>query len=467
MNFFLIEPAAPVKNVYSNVSMPRLGLPILGKMLIDSGHNVKLKKGARRDISRCDLKEADVVCISTTTSTIVEAYSLADDAREAGKKVIMGGAHVSFLPEEALEHCDYVCRGEADTNFLPLVSCIEKNEQPLGVNGVSYRCGEKIVHNPDVKLVDLNRVPIPDLGLFEDLKLTTYPVMTSRGCPHNCTFCSVTPMFGHRFRCRSNENLLEELKQYRGKKVFFVDDNFTASPRRSKLLLKEMIRRDILPSWWCAQVRVDAAGDPELLRLMRETNCRMVFVGMESINQATLESYNKKQSVDDIINCVEKFHELGIMVHGMFVFGADEDSEQTIEQTLEFALEHRIDTVQFLVLTPLPGTGTYAELKREGRILTRDWSLYDAHYVVFKPRQMSPYQLQKATGIAFKKFYSFTSIFRNVFITGLKSVAFKALGFWLVRKWDKDSRWYLNKLKKIARQPVKSGTGEKAAKGLN
>jgi len=139
------------------------------------------------------------------------------------------------------------------------------------------------------------------------------------------------------------------------------------------------------------------------------------------------------------------------MVHGMFVFGADEDSLETIEDTLDFALKNRIDTVQFLILTPLPGTKTFFDLEKEGRLLTRDWNLYDAHHVVFKPAQILPYELQKATTQAFKKFYSLSHIFENLFTTGVRSVAFRALGFWMVRKWERENRWYYRFLQTLSR----------------
>lgn len=411
---------------------------------------MRLIMGSSRDIYLSEITSADLICISTTTSTAIEAYHLGDFARDQGKPVIMGGAHVSFMPEEALEHCDYVCRGEADLTFIPLISCIERGELPSDIPGVSYRQGEKIIHNPDADWVDFNSVPFPDLSLFSGLKMSTYPVMTSRGCPFDCTFCSVTQMFGRKYRYRETEALLEELKQYQGKQVFFVDDNFAANPRRTKELLREMIRQDIKPSRWCTQVRTDAARDDELLQLMYDSNCRMVFVGMESVNPETLKSYNKKQDVEDIEYCIERFHKLGIMVHGMFVFGADEDSLQTIEETLDFALKNRIDTVQFLILTPLPGTKTFFDLEQDGRLLTRDWNLYDAHHVVFQPQQMSPYELQKATIQAFKKFYSIPNILKNLFTTGINSVAFRALGFWMVCSWERENRWFYSFLRNLS-----------------
>ncbi|CFY01763.1 Elongator protein 3/MiaB/NifB [Syntrophomonas zehnderi OL-4] len=449
MKILLIEPKAPGRHVYSTVTMPRLGLPLLGTELKAIGHEVRFIYGSRTDICFSDLDEFEMVGISATTSTVPEAYHLADMFKKKGIPVVMGGPHVTFLPEEALAHCDYVCRGEAEESFPELVRCLEKNVMPAHVAGLSWWQAGKPIHNSDAAPAELNRLPIPDLSIFDDFnKMTTYPVMTSRGCPFDCTFCSVTAMFGHKVRTRDYNMVLEELKQYAGKQVFFCDDNFAANPYRVKTLLLEMIIRKLCPQWWCAQVRTEAARDEELLSLMKEAGCGLVFVGMESINPQTLQSYKKKQDIADIEFCVKQFHKFGIMVHGMFVFGADEDTPQTIRDTVKFARKNRIDTVQFMVLTPLPGTRTYQDMEKAGRLLTRDWSLYDAHHVVFEPALMSAYTLQKETMRAYRKFYTLFSLGRNLFLTGKRSFLFKAAGWYVARKWDRENAWYYETLRK-------------------
>ncbi len=448
MKISLIEPKAPGRHVYSTVTMPRLGLPLLGTQLKEIGHEVKFIYGSSLDIHISDIAGSDLVGISATSSTAKEAYHLADIIKHMGIKVVMGGPHVTFLPEEALAHCDYVCRGEAEVSFLELVKYLEEDKELSHIGGLSWHKAERVVHNHDADVVEINRLPIPDLSIFDEFnKMTTYPVMSSRGCPFDCTFCSVTAMFGHKIRLREIDLVLEELKQYAGKQVFFCDDNFTANPRRTKTLLQEMIKRKITPKWWCAQVRTDAARDEEMLKLMKQAGCGMVFVGMESINPKTLKSYNKKQEIADIELCIKKFHQYGIMLHGMFVFGSDNDIPQTIRDTVKFAARNKIDTVQFMILTPLPGSRTYKEMEEAGRLITRDWSLYDAHHVVFEPQMMLASTLQEETIRAFKEFYSLGSLGRNLFITGWRSVLFKAAGFWLTRKWDAENRWYYKVLR--------------------
>ncbi|MGE5370895.1 MAG: B12-binding domain-containing radical SAM protein [Solirubrobacterales bacterium] len=442
MRVTLIEPRAPGRHVYSNVKMPRLGLPLLGTMLRSLGHKVRVLFATVSEIKVADLADADVVGISATTSTSLEAYHLARFARSLGKTVVMGGPHVTFLPDEALEHCDYVVRGEAETTFGPLLECIRKQQSPADMNGISYREQGRIVHNPPADWIHPDAHPRPDLSLISGYKASTYPVMTSRGCPFDCSFCSVTSMFGRKFRCRDTELVLEELRHYKGKNVFFIDDNFTANPARSKALLREMIQRQDGPASWYAQVRTDAARDPELLDLMRRSGCSMVFIGMESVNPETLARFNKRQGVEDIEYAVRAFHKYGILVHGMFVLGSDDDTVTTVRETADFAIRNRIDSIQFLVLTPLPGTRDYEELDRTGRLLTKDWSLYDGHHVVYQPARMSALELQVETIRAMKKFYSARRITENFMITGKASATFRAIGYWGVRKWEKDNLWF-------------------------
>ncbi|MGE5423649.1 MAG: radical SAM protein [Ignavibacteriales bacterium] len=460
MRITLVEPKPPGKHVFSMVTMPRLGLPLLGTVLKNAGHEVRLLYGSGEEIRVSDLLWADIVGVSTTTSTAAEAYHVARYAKGRGKMVVMGGPHVTFLPDEALDNCDYVIRGEADVSFLQLVECIEANELPYYVPGASFRTDGITINNPLSDWVDVNQSPIPDLSLMAGIdSMTTVPIMTSRGCPFDCSFCSVTAMFGRKFRCRDLELVLEEIAQYSDRQVFFIDDNFTANPGRAKLLLTEMIKRGIQPKWWCAQVRTDAVRDDALLELMQQAGCGCVFVGMESVNPATLEKYNKKQGVSDIENCIKRFHDHRIMVHGMFVLGSEDDNAQTVRDTVDFAIANRIDTVQFLILTPFVGTRTFDELEAEGRILTRDWSLYDGHHVVFQPRLMSPIELQTESVKAFKKFYAASRITENVMLTGIKSAGFRATGYWLTRKWEKESQWYLKHLddKSAVLPPLVSG----------
>ena len=458
-NIILIEPQSREDHVYKHVRMPRLGLPILGTQLTEAGYQVSFYLGTGDSLPWTELFNADLVGISTTTATCREAYQIAGVLRSNSIPVVIGGIHATFLPEEALQFADYVVLGEAENSFLPLVSSIEAGEEPSDIPGVSYWRKGKAVHNPPSETrVKMDSFPIPDLSLLTNSsKLSNIPVMTSRGCPYDCSFCCVTQIFGRQYRYRCTESVLEELTRYQGENVFFCDDNFTANPKHSKELLREMINRGIKLKRWGAQVRVDAARDDELLDLMHRSGCRIVYIGFESINPETLKDYNKQQTVQDIENAISRFHEYGIRVHGMFVFGSDNDTADTIRQTADFALRTNIDTVQFMTLTPFPGTPFYEKLKSEGRILTHDWSLYDGHHTVFQPALVTPEELQVETVKALKRFYSLKNVLDNVALTGWVSVLHRLIGWGLTRHFESRNRWFEKMLKQqqaIGEKPV-------------
>lgn len=445
----LIEPRAPGRHVYSLVKMPRLGLPLIGTQLRKHGYEVNFIYGNISRIKAADIMGADLLGVSTTTSTCYEAYKIACYGRQKGIPVVLGGVHASFVPQEAIQYCDYVCRGEADHSFVELVDCLNRNAPPLKVPGIYYHQDGQLIDNPWPKYPDLTELPPVDFDFLQSLGLSCYPVMTSRGCPHDCTFCSVTQMFGHRHRHEALEQTLSNLTPYAGKRVFFCDDNFTARPRHSKELLQEMIKRNFCPSWWGAQVRVDTARDEELLDMMSKANCRVVYVGMESINPRTLEAFNKKQGIADIEHCIKTFHKYGIMVHGMFVLGGDNDDQATVRETADFTISAGLDTVQYLSLVPLPGTPQYEQFKSEGRLLSGDWRYYDGHHVVYRPQLMNPWELQDETMKAFHRFYSPLRWGRGLRGKRNQAWTYRAAGFYLSRLYSRESRAWSQHLRRV------------------
>src|SRR5207249_5456805 len=226
--------------------------------------------------------------------------------------------------------------------------------------------------------------------------------------PFSCTFCSVPGMYGHAFRTHSVERVLEELKLRRDNLyTFFADDIFTANKKRVKELLAKMIERNLTPEWG-AQVRTETVDDPELLALMRDANCFNVYVGFESINPRTLKLFQKKQDLAKIERSIERFHSHDIRIHGMFVVGSDEDDVETIDATAELALKNDIDSIQFMILTPIPGSPDWEQLYDLGNkyVISKNWQFYDGHHVVHQPRRMSPYELQMGAINAMAKVYS-------------------------------------------------------------
>jgi len=442
----LIEPQPPGYHVYSRFALPRLGLPILGAMLKRRGIDVSIYCQDFYPLDFDDILSSDLVGISTTTSTAPEGYRIAERVREAGIPVVLGGSHVTFMPEEALEHADYCVRGEGEYTFSELIDAIDSGSGFSAIKGLSYKVGDEIRHNPNRELVqDLDALPFPDLSLIKGReKIRINPVSTSRGCPFGCNFCSVTRMFGRGYRERSVKNVIEELKQIEQGMIFFYDDNFTANRKRTKRLLQAMIDNGINTNW-SAQVRADVVKDRELLALMKRAGCYVLYIGFESVNPETLEEYNKGQSVEEMAEAIKVLHEYGIMVHGMFVLGSDHDDVASVRQTVDFAIKHQIDTLQFMILTPLPGTPYYNELEKQGRLLTREWHLYDGQHVAYQPIKMSPYELQREMFMAMKRFYSLRECVKM--LVGFDFIKFLAklnlnllMGRWSKASWQVEAR---------------------------
>jgi len=417
-----IEAGAPGLHIFSKFPVARVGTVLLSTILKEKGYEVK---AFIEDVSTPDWKfieSSDLVCISTLTSTTIRAYSIGQRLKVRGIAVIMGGAHPTFMPEEALQYSDFVVRGEGDFTLPELMSYLNSGTPEIEtIQGLSYRNKSgKCIHNPDRPLLkeeELDSLPVPDFSLVHNWTPShLYSVSTSRGCPFACKFCSVIHIFGRQYRFKSTGSVLKELKHVRSVSKgtrFFVDDNFTANRKRTKELLRVMIAEKLTSSW-TAQVRTDAAADPELLRLLADAGCRTVYIGFESINPQTLEQYNKKQTVEDIVRSIRALRDHGIHIHGMFVIGADADTVDVIKRTVDFAIHNGIDTVQLMVLTPLPGTPLFKEMKESGRLLHTDWGKYDAHHAVFRPSLMSAQTLQTETLKEMGRFYSWKYIMKHL-----------------------------------------------------
>lgn len=467
----LVEPRAPGYHVYSRVALPRLGLPQLASILKNSGYpNVTIYCEDIAPIDYEDVCRADFVGISTTTSTAMAAYQLGARVKRVNPKAVVaiGGVHVTFMPNEPFDEefcrqweipfpvCDHVIKGEAENIIVPLLQAYEEGEKPEPILGVTLRnsFSERIDHQKTVQNID--DLPFPDLECIVGKEhIHIAPVVTSRGCPFDCTFCSVIEMFSQKMRYRSVDpddprSVIAEMKQLhlnRMTSVFFYDDNFNAYNKRTKQLLENMIRANVVPRAWTAQVRAtEIVRDRELLDLMRRTNCIMLYLGLESVNPQTLIEYNKKQSVEQIVEAIRILREYGIRAHGMFVFGADGDTVESIRRTADFAIQNDISTVQFMILTPLPGTRYFQQLHEQGRIFDYDWSRYDAHHTVYWPKNMSPYELQKETFDAMRRVYAWGRVARPAFHGNLLTGFFRHYGHNLVKKHDRMTAHYITTL---------------------
>ncbi len=476
-----IEPGPPGFHVFSAFKLPRMGLPIMGTVLRDKGYQVKIFCSDITPIDWSEVLSADMVMLSTITSTANETYQIARKIKEKAKvlgkdiPIVMGGAHVTFMANEALDHhADFVVRGEGEETILELLSWLESGNDPnviSQIKGLSYKIGNRVQHNEKRSpFMDQDSLPTPDLSLIQGWKNPSiFPVITSRGCPFDCTFCSVTKIFGHRYRTRSPEKVIEDIKYYRElyphSWIFFYDDNFSADKKRTKRILELMIENDLHISW-TAQSRLDVVKDRELLQLMRQSGCKVLYIGLESVNPETLLEYNKLQVVDDMEEAIQTLHQYKIKVHGMFVLGGEQDDRDTVMQTVRAAIKWKIDTVQMVILTPLPGTPVYEKMVSENRITSFDWSQYDGHHVVYKPNKMSVWELQFGVMLkAMPKFYSLWQVIKAGVKFKFKNFLYRSYGHWMLIKWKVHNSRYLEEVKAFSSKLKSKEKTKQLAKG--
>ncbi|MDF1535802.1 MAG: radical SAM protein [bacterium] len=449
-----IEPRPPDPHIFSLYALPRLGGVLLATLLRERGWEVTVFVEEVAPVNFDEVLRADMVGISTITSTAPRSYALAREIRRSGVPVVLGGPHVTFLPEEGLEHADLVVRGEGEQPILALADYFMGGGGLDSAPGLSYRDGDRIVHNPlPDEPVNFGDLPAPDLSLIhgyvnrDSLFSRVVPIQTTRGCQYRCNFCSVTAMFGRKLRKRSPAGVVAELEKYRDTKAlaFFYDDNFTASLEHARGVCRSIVEAG-LKLTWSAQARLEVARDPGLLALMYEAGCRTLFIGFESVNPAALLESGKSQSADEMARAVRTIRGAGIEVHGMFIFGFDSDRAPDLAATLRFARKVPITTAQFLLLTPFPGTALFDRLKGEDRLLSTDWNLYDGHHVVFDPLNLKPKSLQKTQIVAHWRFYS---RFRS--LVNLAKLKFTRTAIYIYARrinarWNRRNRAYLKVL---------------------
>jgi radical SAM superfamily enzyme YgiQ (UPF0313 family) len=347
-------------------------------------------------------EEVDLVGITTLTSTALRAYEIADTFRALGVTVILGGIHASMQPDEASQHADAVVIGEAEGIWSRVL-----DDFKMGRLKEVYRQPER---------PSLHNLPIPRRELFtEGAYFVKNTISATRGCPYSCSFCSVTPFFGHTYRCRPIEEVLREVDTFNNRQpIFFVDDNIAGNPNFAKELFTGLIPYKIK---WFGQASVTIAKDDELLELAADSGCSGLLIGFESISPASLATIGKKINiVAEYQNVIKKIHSKKIGIHGFFIVGLDEDTEEVFMRTVRFAQKMRLESAGFAYPTPLPGTAFYESLDEDGRIITRDWSRY-ADEIVFEPKLMSREALYRGHVWASQEFFRLPSIWRRIGIT--------------------------------------------------
>lgn len=400
----------PKHSILQRFLLPSMTLKQLAAV-IPSKHEVELLDERYQTV---DLNwDGDLIGISCFTYSANHAYYIADEFRKRGKKVILGGYHPSALPEEAKQHADSVVIGEGEISLPKLLKDVEQGtikpfyQSPL-VNP------EKI---PSAKLVG------------KDLTFMA-AVQATRGCPFQCKFCSIHNIEGPHFRPRPIKDVIEEIRNIPQKKIFFVDSSLTINPHYTKELFREM--KDLNRIIDCSGNVNVLAKDEKLLNLARDAGVKRWHVGFESLSQITINNAGKKSNIIiEYEKAVKKVRDYGMTIIGLFMFGFDTDTNNVFDNTLNTISEWNLDHVRFSIVTPYPGTKLYEKLDTEGRILTRNWSLYDSDHVVIRPVHMTPQELYDGTWDTIKRFYSLSQIIRgNVLSKNLSVQDF------LIKGWE-------------------------------
>jgi len=383
------------------IRIPNVGVVYLGTILRNAGHEVRIfDENLARAVDwkgnlRKEVLDADAFGISLLTPSSYRGYIYADQIRKAkpGAKIVIGGMHATAMPEEAAQHADQV---------------VTKEAEDIVVKIFEGEITDKIVTGHPV---DIDSLPFPDFNLLADFeRITLFPISASRGCPYNCPFCQVPSAFERNYRARDPKSLEEELamRWENGHRVlFFNDDLFGLNAQKTNDFMEGLVRRGIRFDGISAETRAGIIkNNPDLLRLMKRLGFYKIHVGIESVNEENLKAYNKKQTISEIAEAVKVANREGISINGMFILGMDNDDADTVQRTVDFIRNLYIDTATFSILYPIPGTPLFNALEQEGRIISKDWSLYDGTHVVFKPKNLSPIHLQKMWVSAWKTLYT-------------------------------------------------------------
>jgi radical SAM superfamily enzyme YgiQ (UPF0313 family) len=342
---------------------------------------------------------ADLVGLTVITGTARRAYELAAGFRSRGITVVLGGPHVTLLPDEAQEHADSIVVGYAEDEWPRLLN-----------DFAACRLQPRYTQSPSLRLTGR---PFPKRSVLPERRYLTADVFeATRGCVHNCSFCVVPAAWGRRPLQKPVDSVVEELRLRNARRAIFIDLNLIADQEYAASLFEALIPLRIR---WFGLATTLLCDDVPLLDLAAASGCRGLLMGLESLSpkalRATCKGFNDP---DDYPRVVHELHRRKIALQGCFVFGLDHDTPDVFMKTAQFAVDCGIDLPRFAVVTPFPGTQLYSDLAAADRILTRNWELYDAQHVVFQPAQMSVDELQRGTERAWKHAYSWTNMARRL-----------------------------------------------------
>ena len=392
----LTEAVAPDWRPIKYSLFPPLGLATLAGYLSEED-DIEI---CDEHVERLDLNdEPDIVVIQVYITSAYGAYRIADHYRAKGVYVVMGGLHVTSLPEESAQHADSIFLGPGEDIWPEFLK--------------DFRAGHPAkIYRSTVRTLIGQPSPRRDL-IKRDLYLVPNSIVVSRGCPHRCDFCYKEAFFqgGKSFYTQAVDDALAEIERLPGKHLYFLDDNLFADPRFAEALFEGMKGMGRV---WQAAGTVQSVFHPGLMEKAVEAGLRSIFIGFETINASNLRDHSKFQNLyRDYNSATRRLHNLGVMINGSFVFGLDHDDETSAPSTVEWAIEQGIETATFHILTPYPGTALHTRMVAEGRITSTNWDLYDTRHVVYRPMKIYPQALEDGYRQAYEDFYKWSSIFRG------------------------------------------------------
>jgi len=346
-----------------------------------------------------DSIEADLIGMTVITGTAIRAYELATQFRQRGIKVVLGGPHITLIPEDAQPYADSIVVGYAEETWPQLLRDFSKGELRPRYNQRSD--------------LDIGGRPFPKREVLpKNMYITDDVFEATRGCVHNCSFCVVPSAWGRKPYQKPIGEIVDDIKRQRAKRAIFIDLNIISDKQYASGLFEALIPLGIR---WYGLSTTLLCNDIPLLDLAARSGCRGLLMGLESISPATLKSTEKSFNHPDAYKgVVDKLHERGIALQGCFVFGLDNDTPSVFKETAEMAVDLGIDLPRFAVITPFPSTPLYHELLQQDRIITKNWELYDGQHAVFEPKNMSVEQLHEGNQFAWKYAYRWKPIMKRV-----------------------------------------------------
>ena len=347
--------------------------------------------------------DADLVGITAITGTANRAFEIADYFRKKGSKVVLGGVHPTLRTEESLLHADAVVRGYAERTWPRLLR--------------DFAAGRLSRVYEDSEPFDPSLIVPPDRSVIRRRDYIGWcTVEMSRGCSNHCDFC-ISHRFHPSYICRPIDDVIKEIRSLKSKVVFFLDPNMIGDREHAKAFFTELAK---LRKWWLGCASLDIIDDAELVDLAAKSGCRGLLMGFESVRPEALASSGKTHNVGKTYaKVVDMLHDHSILVQACFVFGFDTDDPSVFDEGAEYLANAKFDLPQISIYTPFPGTPVFETLEKEGRILTRDWSLYNGQNVVFRPLRMTVDELARGTDRVRKAAYSWRALSRRLFVKPL------------------------------------------------